>query len=136
MNSFLITFKPSTESPERGWPLDDLQRLAKRHNQGHVVDEDWRFRNQKEVSVGDRVFLLLQGKRGPAIIGYGRVSRKPRDKSERGRVWVRFDALVNPAAEVLARKNELLKIAEARHLWRTQASGIRLPDRVATLSNC
>ena len=78
MTSFLITFKPASENPERGWPLEKLQHLVRRLHNGEPVEEKWRFRNWKDVTTGDQAFLLLQGKRGPAIIGYGRVSRKPK----------------------------------------------------------
>jgi len=70
MNSFLITFKPATESPERGWPLDELQKLVRRHRAGERVEEIWRFKNRRDAGLGDRVVLLEQGKGGPAIIGY------------------------------------------------------------------
>jgi len=30
MKSFLITFKPASESPERGWLLENLQKLVRR----------------------------------------------------------------------------------------------------------
>jgi hypothetical protein len=63
MTSFLITFKPSAESPERGWPLEDLQKLVHRFHRQGTVEDNWRFMNRKDVSIGDRVFLLLQGKR-------------------------------------------------------------------------
>lgn len=71
MKSFLITFKPASENPDRGWPLDNIQRLARTSRKGKSVVEKWRFHNRKHVSIGDRVFLLLQGKGRPAIIGYG-----------------------------------------------------------------
>ena len=28
MNSFLITYEPAAENPERGWPLEELQKLV------------------------------------------------------------------------------------------------------------
>jgi hypothetical protein len=53
MKSFLITFKPATESPDRGWPLEKLQRLVRRHQAGERAVEAWRFHNRKAVSLGD-----------------------------------------------------------------------------------
>jgi hypothetical protein len=94
MKSFLITFKPAKESP-RGWPLEKLQALVRRQSAGDRVEDDWRFHNRKDVSLGDRVFLLLQGKSGPAIIGHGTVIGEPEDKSENWRT-VQFDALGEP----------------------------------------
>jgi hypothetical protein len=54
MNSFLITFKPSKENPQRGWPVEELQRLVRRHHAGERVVEEWRFHNRKDVSLGKR----------------------------------------------------------------------------------
>jgi hypothetical protein len=69
MKSFLITFKPSSESPERGWPLEDFQKLVRRYLRDGGVEDKWRFHNRSEVSAGDRVFLLLQGKKARQLLG-------------------------------------------------------------------
>jgi 5-methylcytosine-specific restriction protein A len=130
MKSFLITFKPATENPDRGWPLDDIQRLARASSKGKSVVEKWRFHNRKDVSIGDRVFLLLQGKGGPAIIGYGDVVGEP-EHAGNWQVAVRFEVLVDPVKEDLANRSELVAIDGAQSLWRTQASGVRLPEEVA-----
>src|SRR5690242_7953729 len=102
MKSFLITFKPAAENPERGWPLEKLQRLIRRQREGERVKQKWRFHNRKNVSLGDRVFLLLQGKGGPAIIGYGRVTGKPEDYEGKWQVTVEFESIVDPSGHVLA----------------------------------
>jgi len=128
MKSFLITFKPATESPERGWPLKELQKLVRRHQSGERFEDDWRFKNRKDVSIGDRVFLLQQGKGGPAIIGYGTVTRPPGTDT---RALVQFDSLVDPVTEVLADRNDLHKIPNGERWWRIQASGVLLPRDVA-----
>lgn len=127
MNSFLITFKPDTESPERGWPIKSLQKLVRQLDRGQAVTEPWRFLNRRGASAGDRAFLLLQGKRGPAIIGYGRVA--PRG----GRSWknIQFEALADPEISSLASKEELLSIDGLAKWLRTQASGVRLPEHLA-----
>jgi len=130
VKSFLITFKPATENPERGWPLEDLQRLVKRHRRGERIEEKWRFINRKEVSLGDRFFLLLQGKSGPAIIGYGRVTGKPGNRNTKWET-IRFEALVDPTKEALARREDLIAIDGAEAVWRTQASGVQLKENVA-----
>jgi 5-methylcytosine-specific restriction protein A len=129
MKSFLITFKPDTESPERGWPLESMQKLVNQHQAGEEVEEDWRFINRKDASVGDRVFLLLQGKSGPAIIGYGHISGAP--KFTRGQWYtpVQFEFLVDPLTESLAPKEVLLKMDT--NIWRTQASGVLLSEGIA-----
>ena len=132
MGSFLITFKPESENPERGWPLGKLQSLVRRLRKGDAVEEKWRFHNRKDVALGDRAFLLLQGKRGPAIIGYGRVNGEPEKKAGTWVVPIRFEHLVDPATEVLAGKDDLLAIEGGQRVWRTQTSGVKLQENVAT----
>jgi hypothetical protein len=39
MGTFLITFKPASENPERGWPLEELQSLVRRLSRGDTVEE-------------------------------------------------------------------------------------------------
>lgn len=131
MKSFLITFKPSAESPERGWPLEELQKLVQHYRRHGTVEANWRFANRKDVSIRDRVFLLLQGKSGPAIIGYGSLTGKPHNDRGTWRVPVRFDALTDPSKEVLATRDEVLGIEGGQRLWRSQASGVRIPDGMA-----
>src|SRR5271156_2829890 len=121
MNSFLITFKPDTENPDRGWPLEELQKLVRRSQAGDRVIEPWRFHNRKDVSLEDRVFVLLQGKSGPAIIGYGKVAGPPEKIDGDWQVPVLFESLVDPTTELFANKDDLLAIGGARSVWRIQA---------------
>jgi len=132
MKSFLITFKPSTENRERGWPLQELQKLVRRFRAGERVEEEWRFRNYKAASLGDRVFLLRQGKGGPVIIGYGRVAGKPEKDEEAWCVTIRFESIVDPSLEVLANRDELLAMDGGVTAWRTQSSGVQLKERLAS----
>lgn len=131
MKSFIVTFKPATESPERGWPLEDLQKLVLRHRAGERVEDYWKFRNRKDVSIGDRVFLLLQGKGGPAIIGYGTVVGLPENDDGKWSAPIRFESLVDPATEVLASREDLLPIEGGHSVWHTRASGVQLQESIA-----
>ncbi len=131
MNSFLITFKPASESPKRGWPIEKLRRLVTLCKHGEISEEPWRFQNRKNVSLGNRIFLLLQGKRGPAIIGYGATVGPPSSDSGKWRVPIRFETLVDPTTEVLADREDISNIDADRSLWSTQESGRLLPNVVA-----
>lgn len=131
MSSFLVTFKPSTENPERGWPIEELQRLVRRHRSGERFAEPWRFANQKDVSVGDRFFALRQGKAGPIIFGYGSIAGPPVRSGGTLRAPVEFDVIVDPNNEVLVTREELLAIPGSSKYWRTQSSGILLPQSIA-----
>lgn len=131
MTSFLITFKPASENPKRGWPLAELQNLIRRMRNGVSVEEKWRFQNRKDVAHGDRAFLLLQGKRGPALIGYGRVSGAPEIEAGKRVVPITFENLVDPTTQVLAGKDDLRAIGEGQRLWRTQSSGVKIQEDIA-----
>lgn len=132
MKTFLITFKPDTENPERGWPLEELQRLVKRHLAGEHVEEKWRFKNRTEVTRGDRVFLLRQGKAGAAVIGYGEVAGGPENNTGSWQVPVQFESIVDPTTEILATREDLLAIAGGERFWRIQSSGVLLPETIAS----
>lgn len=130
MKTFLITFKPRSESP-RGWPISELQKLVRKHEAGKRVVEPWRFLNRKDVSIGDRVFVLQQGKLGPAIIGYGAVASNPERDEDGWFLKVRLDSIVDPSTHVLVEREELLSECGPQQAWRTQASGIKLKESLA-----
>jgi hypothetical protein len=131
VNSFLITFKPDTESPRLGWSLKSVQNLARQLLRGGRITDPWRFRNRKDVEPGDRVFLLMQGKNGPALIGSGIAGE--RNGVDEGRSWrdINFERLVDPAIRVLAGKADLRAIRGAEPWLQVQTSGVLLPRRIA-----
>jgi 5-methylcytosine-specific restriction protein A len=131
MRSFLVTFKPKSENSKRGWPLENLQVLVSRLRSSGTVQEDWRFASHKKVALGDRAFLLVQGKLGPAIIGYGRVSGTPKNDLGYWQTPITFETLVDPSTETLVGKDDVLAIKRGRRYWRTENSGIELPDDIA-----
>lgn len=130
MTAFLITFKPRTENANKGWPIESLRLLITRLRNSERVVENWRIQNRSRVTIGDRVFLLAQGKLGPAVIGYGRVDDAPRRGVTGWEVPVQFEQLVDPTTHVLASTSDLRDIEGAAKYWRTQGSGILLPDDV------
>jgi hypothetical protein len=77
------------------------------------------------------VFLLLQGKNGPAIIGYGKVAGEPHKPKGRWIASVEFECIVDPCKRILADKEDLLGIDGGENSWRTQRSGVKLPSAVA-----
>jgi len=131
VNSFLITFKPDTENPRLGFSLKSVQNLARRLlRRGHITDP-WRFRNRNDVKPGDRVFLLMQGKHGPALIGYGNAGK--RNDVDEGRSWrdINFEQLVDPEVRVLAGKTHLRAIQGAAPWLQVRTSGVLLPRGIA-----
>lgn len=112
MPSFMITFKPASESPEHGFPLEDYRRVVRDRSSGATVG--WRFRNQ-HAAVGERVFLLLQGSGGPAIIGYGRIGGlAAKNANGDTAVPIRFENSVDPTeSPALISRETLLAIPGA-----------------------
>jgi hypothetical protein len=130
VTSFLITFKPSSENPTRGWPAAELKRLVHEYERDGSATETWRFQAHTLAHLGDRVFFLRQGRAGPAIIGYGVVAG-PASKEGQPRVPIRFECLADPDVSVLAGPDELKRITEKRSVWGSQSSGISLSENVA-----
>lgn len=132
MSSFLITFKPISENPKLGWAVDELKKLITRLNSDSGVVEYWRFHNRKEAKPGDPVFLLMQGKRGPAIIGYGQIAGKHKLSHGRWVAPIKFTKLVDPDQSLLADRDRLKPLINLQpNVWRTQASGVKLDERLA-----
>ena len=86
---------------------------------------------ERQGRIRGRVFLLLQGKGGPAVIRYGRLSGEPEAEKE-GRQMIQFEAVVDPTTQVLASREDLLAIDGSDGIWSTQRSGIKLEEPIAT----
>jgi 5-methylcytosine-specific restriction protein A len=114
---------------KEGWPEENLAALAEERVKTGVAQEIWRFARRKGVKVGERVFLLRQGRRGQAIIGYGNVAKLPAAKD--GFTMVSFEVLLNPRSNtVLASQEELHSITTKAGVWNTRVSGIALAPGV------
>ena len=110
MSAYLISWKPLTENSEKGWAEANLVHLAQEVKAGRFARESWRFRRRSGVKAGERVFLVQQGKRGYAILGYGHVFSTP-SKSEPHLTPIEFEELVDTrSGAVLATREELLEI--------------------------
>lgn len=119
-NAFLITFKPSTENSELGWPLSKYKEVVNDFQAAGSVNHNWRFNSYKKVSPGDRVFLALQGHNGPAILGYGKVVGEATNKDGPWRAPIHFEMIVDPETEILATKEELKAITTEHSVWGAQ----------------
>ena len=129
MTAHLITFRPKEETPNRGMPLAELRRLIRMRTANKPVVVKWRFHGYRQASLGDRVFLLLQGKHGPAVIGYGAIAGSPEKTRGQWCIPVSFGVLVDPTIKSLATRGELLALGESE--WRTQVSGVSLNPNLA-----
>jgi 5-methylcytosine-specific restriction protein A len=130
MTSYLIAWKPQSENKDKGWPEEELNALARTLRRTGRALEPWRFRRKRGVQIGERVFLVRQGKRGHAVLGYGTVAG-PIDQPD-GFTTVSFQALMDTRSrEVLATAEELHEISQSRAIWGSMSSGIVLPDDIA-----
>lgn len=129
--AYLITWKPLSENKEKGWPEESLKALYDQLKVAGCAYEPWRFARQKGVKPGQRVYLLRQGKKGHALLGFGHIteSHEPlKQKTAR----ISFEALVNPMSDrVFATQDQLHAIQSSAKIWNTQASGVLLPPEVA-----
>jgi len=118
MTSFLITFKPATENKKQGWPIEEFRKLVAQVRNSGSAEADWRFKNQKDGVSGDQVFLLVQGKLGPAIIGHGEIVKAGRrDGLGVPRTPIRFDHLVDPTKKVFIGRYALLAYCNSSAQW-------------------
>ena len=130
MAAYLISWKPVDENKEYGWPEPKLVALAEKLQKTGVAEESWRFLRRRDVKVGERVFLLRQGMRGQAILGYGEVAKLPKPGDEY--TPVSFQVLLSPQSKtVLATQDELHALANPKAVWNARGSGTRLPTQVA-----
>ena len=129
MASFSITYKPNAMTPEEGGlPVEEYQRLVRRLDRGDLVERRWLFRN-KSAKPNDRVFLLLQGEHGPAVIGYGRIKSGPNGNRPATRS-IAFEKLVDFSTEVLANRSTLDDISQKSFLS-VAFSGCMLKNDIA-----
>lgn len=129
--AYLITWKPDTENEEKGWPEASLKKLYEQLRDRGEVQEVWRFARQKGVEQGARVYLVRQGRRGQALLGFGHIAEAPEPGGDRN-ARIRFEALVDPtSAKVFATQDELHCITTQPGVWNTQSSGVLLPPDVA-----
>jgi 5-methylcytosine-specific restriction enzyme A len=130
MTAYLICWKPASENKDYGWPEAKMVALAEKFRRTGSASENWRFHRRRDVKVGERAFLLRQGRRGHAIFGYGKVANPPRRSTN----WtsIAFEKLLSPRSGlVFANEDELHSLAAPEDVWNARASGMALPDDVA-----
>jgi 5-methylcytosine-specific restriction protein A len=142
MSTYLVTWNP--EPIKGGWDWTNLSDCAQQTAAGKIVKEPWSCRN-KHVKKGDGVFLMMLGRKGRGIIGFGRAASGPRfrkhwrtDKAKTGSKIRSIDCdwgkLLDPETdEVLSlkslRTNAILK--EFGWNWTPRSSGIEIPQNIA-----
>lgn len=136
MSTYLLTWNPA----KFNWR--DLAKEARALRQGKELRSNWRVGHSKRILPGDRLFLLKQGAKPRGIVASGWVTSEPRDaphwdpaKRRKGSlarvVDLQFDVLLDPDGEVVLDVAELHRGSLADVHWRTQISGIQIPDDAA-----
>lgn len=126
MSTYLLTWKP--KEPDEGLELDG---------------EDWRWScgNRKNIKVGERVFVLRQGKNSPGIVASGWVSEgsheddhwDPAKRKLRKKTWYVWvdgketDQVSDSTEDALPRAKLIRKKTLPARLLNSQASGVEVP---------
>lgn len=100
---------------------------------------DWSCGRTKNIDIGDRVFLLRQGKEPRGILASGFIVRAPYEAtnwrldgdSSALYVDVEFDIVLDPEANGVLPTTELREGVLGKVHWSTQRSGIFVPDECA-----
>jgi hypothetical protein len=93
------------------------------------------------IRVGDRAYLLKQGKEPRGIFGVGTVDGSPEErtpaivgKKKSYAVQIKFEVLLDPTHKMLITTDELLRLqAGPADRWDTQRSGVPLKPEAARL---
>ena len=136
MPAYRLTFRPTEEAPDRGWPLAELRDLIARVNANPGTTEWWRIQSRQKARVGERVYLFKQGTASPrSLIGVSEIVTAPdfrstrTDPEPRWRAEIAFQKLVDPTQEFLLSLSAIEDAVPAS-LVTAAASGFSVPDDV------
>lgn len=136
MSTYLLTWNPFKSSwPEINAAIDEITRVG-------YSDCRWSCGVTKKIQIGDRVFLMRQGKSNPGIIGSGKVIRKPYSAKHWNRnakketanyIKVRFDILLDADNNLIFSRDRLLSKKLSDGPWNTQNSGVIISENISNL---
>lgn len=126
MTAFLLTWKVS------GWPHENIVRMVRKHEAQGYVDEPWRIMAHKMAKVGDRAWVLQQGRSPKGIFGVGRLTGAPTlGPTGAGKMQmfapIRFDAFVDPMQKLLISEEAVASVLRTQQI-QAQASGYPISD--------
>ncbi|MGO9589155.1 MAG: HNH endonuclease [Candidatus Acidiferrales bacterium] len=128
---FLFTWK------QEHWDYKKLRKLVERFRLRGAAEEWWSCNAHRKIRVGDRAYLLKQGK-PIGIFGRGTIMGKPRRRTKN--IWEvligfdvpRGDILLDPKEDgFLVDENLLLSLPVPKKQWQNQAAGITLEKSAA-----
>lgn len=135
MSTYLITWNPNR------WEWDMQEDIAAFRARG-FFDSRWSCGRTKSIEVGDRLFLLRQGREPRGIVASGVAKSEPYldehwddNRSDKALyVKARFDSLLDPDKDGVLSLFQLQGGALGAVNWQTQSSGISIsPEASAEL---
>ena len=130
MKTFLFAHNPNN------WEWTDLSDIIQKLDEGGYYCDHWSIKSHKQVSIGDRAFLMRLGANvmNKGIFGSGYVKSEPsllphwREEEKMAyRVDIEFEIL---SEEPIIAIEELHRLPT--YNWTPRASGIKIPENVAS----
>ena len=133
--TFLLTWSPT------GFSFEKFAEIARQVEETGKANCRWSTGQRTTFSVGDRVFLMRQGKDRPGIVGSGRMASEVFDAphwneelAKEGRQSNYADVAWDALREYpLINLEELVELTGEKKLWTNQGSGFRIDPGVAGL---
>ncbi len=136
MATYLLAWNPNR------WEWSDLTEESEKVKSRHAVPKPWSCGNNKQIGIGDRIFLICLGEGPKGIIASGKVVDGPREglhwdaeKAKAGKramfVLVQFDTLLNPETDAILPRKMLNEPRFSQMHWDTQMSGVIIADDIA-----
>lgn len=133
MSSYLFAWNP------KRWKWVDQPEAICRVSDGEPYDMCWSCGNTKKISVGDTFFLIKLGVEPKGMVGCGYVCSAPYplphwdlEKAKKGLTALRTDLLFKALSETPIMSLEQLQHWYPTYNWSPQASGLVVPEPIAT----
>lgn len=134
MKTILFTWNPNR------WSWDDLQLAEDKANVEGKYVCSWSCGNRKDISTGDRAFLMRLGAEPKGIMGSGTVISDPTEaphwdtqRAAEGKMQLRVEVVFEILNEKPILNEEDLSVEPLnQHNWYPQASGTIVPEKVSS----
>lgn len=133
MSAYLLTWNPNK------FDWTGLKGQVQKIRNGKTAELRWSCGNTRRIQAGDRIFLLRQGVEPRGFVASGtalgaREEDKGWDSARRTALYVplRMDSLLDPKVDGILPLAQIQDGPLGKVNWRTQSSGISIPDAAAT----
>jgi 5-methylcytosine-specific restriction protein A len=136
MSTYLLTWNPNK------WPWHDLDDCIAEIETLGFHEDTWSCGRNKQITIGDRLFLIRQGKEprgivasGWAVSGFFEDDHWDQARQAEGQsalyIWMRFITLLDADHEPILSRDSLNHGVMGTMHWDSQVSGIQVPDEIA-----